>query len=168
MIRKLLLWLIAIAAIGGALYGVYVWQQQEVDELKAQVTQLDTELAESKKRESPTANYEYTSTKGVVVKVYTPDFSTQLTSPVIVMGEVPGNWSFEADFPIKLLDDNGAVITQVTAQLQDDWMTEQLVPFVAKLPFDAVSSEGTLVLQKDNPSGLEVNDDSVSIPIKFA
>lgn len=170
MIRKVVLWFIAIAIVGGSLYGVYAWQHQEVTELTAKVAELDAELSKTKNGQEPVVkNYEYTSEKGVVIKVYIPDSSEELTSPVVVMGEVPGNWSFEASFPIKIVDEDGSVIVQAVAQLQDNWMTDQLVPFIAVLTFDDVSSrDATLILEKDNPSGLESNDDSVKIPITIS
>lgn len=168
MITKVTLWLIAVVVVVGSIYGTYVWQHRKVDKLESQVTQLNTELATAKKNQTPTVTYGYTSKKGVSVKVYTPASNSQLNSPVVVMGEVPGNWSFEADFPAKILDVNGNIVAEAPAQLQGDWMTDKLVPFSVKLTYtSATSGNGTLVLQKDNPSGLEANDDSVSIPIKL-
>lgn len=168
MLQKILLWFLVIALVGGSAYGTYVWQHGRVEDLESQVSRLDTELAAAKGSQVPEISYNYTSEKGVDIKVYTPDFGKQLTSPVIVMGEAPGSWSFEADFPVKILDKDGKTVVQGIAQMQGDWMTDQPVPFVAKLMFDeAVSGDGTLVLQKDNPSDLDINDDSVSIPIKL-
>jgi hypothetical protein len=49
-------------------------------------------------------------------------------------------------------------------------MTEQLVPFKAELTFKAPVDEnrrGSLILKKDNPSGLPENDDAIEIPVTF-
>jgi len=47
-------------------------------------------------------------------------------------------------------------------------MTEDFVNFTAELDFAIPDTpRGTLVLEKDNPSGLAENDDSLYIPIKF-
>jgi hypothetical protein len=47
-------------------------------------------------------------------------------------------------------------------------MTSELVPFSLKLPYTAATpGNGSLILQKDNPSGLPQNDDSVTIPFTF-
>lgn len=168
MLRKLLIWVIVVAIAGGLTYSTYVWQHHKVEELESQVSQLNTELAAAKNSQAPETNHSYTSEKGVVIKVYSPDFSNQLASPIIVVGEAPGNWSFEASFPVKILDADEKTVAQVAAQMQGDWMTEKFVPFVAKLTVvDAASGDGTLVLQKDNPSGLDANNDSISIPIKL-
>ena len=59
-------------------------------------------------------------------------------------------------------------------------MTENFVPFILTLEYNAdtsVSNKGSLILQKDNPSGLPENDDaffsdgycrSAEIPIQEA
>lgn len=113
---------------------------------------------------------EFTSTKGVVITL--EDWITQprITSPLTISGAVPGNWSFEASFPVLITDEEGRVLTQSAAQLEGDWMTEEMVPFTVTLTFERPigdSPRGFLVLQKDNPSGLPENDDSLSIPVTF-
>lgn len=92
-----------------------------------------------------------------------------LTNPVQLKGEARGNWFFEASFPVKMLDANGIEIGSGIAQANGDWMTENFVPFTASVVFapQAAGTHGTLVLQKDNPSGLPANDDSLSIPVTF-
>jgi hypothetical protein len=52
------------------------------------------------------------------------------------------------------------------AQAQGDWMTEDFVPFKAdiKVP-DTFGGNATLILTKDNPSGLPEHDASISFPI---
>lgn len=166
---KVLFWFVVILVVGSLVYGVYYWQQQKVDELNQQMAQLNSQLeAANKQNPVQVVPGSYTSKKGVVVKVYTPEHSSRLTSPVVVLGKVPGNWSFEASFPVKILDGKDDVVAQAPAQLLSDWMTEKLVPFSVTLTYSSTASgDGTLVLQKDNPSGLEANDDSVSIPIKL-
>lgn len=96
-----------------------------------------------------------------------PDVLVQ--SPLLVKGEARGSWYFEASFPVKILDDNGQVLGQVPAQAQGDWMTTDFVPFQATLQFTTPTTEkGTVVFQKDNPSGLPANDASVSVPVYFS
>jgi hypothetical protein len=47
-------------------------------------------------------------------------------------------------------------------------MTSDFVPFKAELKFSKPTTQtGTLILRKDNPSGLPQNDESVSIPVQF-
>jgi hypothetical protein len=166
ILGQVIAWLIALAAVGGIVYGMYVWQYRQVNELNQQVSQLNRELSSVKRQQVTKAASTYTSQKGVTVKIYTPAINDTLVSPVIVMGEVPGNWSFEASFPVKILDAKGNVVAKATAQLLGEWMTTKLVPFSAKLTYaSAVSGNGVLLLQKDNPSGMPQNDDTVSIPI---
>ena len=92
-----------------------------------------------------------------------------VTSPLVVTGEARGIWYFEASFPVKLLDGNGTVLAQVPARAQGEWMTTAFVPFKATVAFPTpTTATGTLVLQKDNPSGLAEHDDSISVPVRFS
>jgi hypothetical protein len=85
-----------------------------------------------------------------------------------VSGEARGSWYFEASFPVRLLDGNGQEIARGPAQAQGDWMTTNFVPFTVQLTFSPPTTPvGTLVLEKDNPSGLPQNAMSISIPVDF-
>ena len=94
--------------------------------------------------------------------------NTVVQSPLMVTGAARGTWYFEASFPIKLLDSNGTILAVTPAQAQDEWMTTEFVPFSVKLTFATpTTTTGTLVLEKDNPSGLPQYDNALSIPIRF-
>jgi hypothetical protein len=83
-----------------------------------------------------------------------------------VIGEARGTWYFEASFPIEVLDSTGNLLATGIAQAQSDWMTENLVPFTANVVVPAsYTGPATLVLKKDNPSGLPELDASMSFPI---
>jgi len=157
--------------LGGVFYGTYQWQHSMVVNLDQQIAQLNTQLKDAQAQVTNGQNKNestYMSSKGVSIKVYAPASGTTLRNPLIVLGEVPGNWSFEASFPAILKDAKGNIIAQAPAQVLGIWTTNELVPFSLKLPYvPPASGDGTLVLQKDNPSGLAANDDSVTIPIKF-
>lgn len=150
-----------------AVVGTYVWQQRKINDFQKRNETLVSELDASKKAAAQLSQ-SYKSNKGVEVTIYSPKSNSIVTTPLIVMGQVPGSWSFEAQFPLQLKDSGGDVLGEASAKLQGDWMTNNLVPFIATLEFEAPSSQtGTLVLQKDSPSGLAENDDSVTIPVKF-
>lgn len=86
----------------------------------------------------------------------------------LIVGEAVGTWFFEASFPIKLLDTNGNIVASTTAHALDNWMTTKLVRFTATLNFTSFPVKietWSLVFQKDNPSGLPENDDSIKIPV---
>ncbi|MFM2357973.1 MAG: hypothetical protein RJA61_710 [Candidatus Parcubacteria bacterium] len=91
-----------------------------------------------------------------------------ITSPLTISGQARGQWFFEASFPIRLLDNNGVEVAVGIAQAESDWMTTDFVPFKTTLTFTKPETElGTLVFQKDNPSGLPEFDDSLVIPVSF-
>lgn len=103
-----------------------------------------------------------------LIRVFSPQANEKIVSPLLVQGEARGYWYFEASFPIKLLDSEGDLIALTAAQAQAEWMTEEFVPFKAQMEFTAPDSKtGTLVLEKDNPSGLEENNNEIRIPILF-
>jgi hypothetical protein len=102
--------------------------------------------------------------------VNTPKLDAVIASPLRVEGVARGTWYFEASFPILLTDWDGRIIAEGFAQAEGEWMTEQLVPFKAELTFKAPVDEnrrGSLILKKDNPSGLPENDDAIEIPVTF-
>ena len=92
----------------------------------------------------------------------------KIQSPLNIAGEARGFWFFEATFLIKILDANGHIIGETLAQAKNDWMTNDFVPFEARVNFEIPTTKtGILVLEKDNPSGLPENGDELRIPIDF-
>ena len=97
----------------------------------------------------------------------------KVTSPLTVRGQARGPWYFEASFPVVLTDWDGRIIAEVPAQAQGEWMTEEYVPFEAVLEFETPSpgdpnvNRGSLILQKDNASGLPEHDNALEIQIEF-
>ena len=105
-----------------------------------------------------------------LIRATTPQPGSQITSPLTVSGEARGTWYFEASFPIEIQDAQGNVIGQGYAQAQGEWMTTDFVAFQSiPITFTAepTGSAGTLVLKKDNPSGLPENEDQLLIPVVF-
>ncbi len=103
-----------------------------------------------------------------LIRVSTPRPNDTVANPLVIEGEARGFWFFEASFPVKLYDEAGNELATGIAEAKADWMTDDFVPFVATIEFNMPNSKkGKLVLQKDNPSGLPENDDSLIIPVKF-
>jgi immunoglobulin-like protein involved in spore germination len=91
-----------------------------------------------------------------------------LRSPVTLEGRARGTWYFEASFPVYLLNANGDTIARVPAQAQGEWMTREFVPFKVTLTFTAPAARtGTLILAKDNPSGLPEHAAELRVPVRF-
>ena len=100
------------------------------------------------------------------VIISTPAKNATLGKTFTVTGKAPGGWYFEASFPIQVRDGNNNKIASAVAQAQGDWMTTAQVPFTATITISGnYIGPATLVLLRDNPSGLPQNDDSVEIPI---
>ncbi len=105
-----------------------------------------------------------------LIRITDPQPNSVLISPLTIRGEARGTWYFEASFPVSLLDANGNKIPTEPGfiQAKSDWMTENFVPFEAVLTFTKpTTATGTLILHKDNPSGLPEHDDQLLIPVRF-
>jgi len=108
------------------------------------------------------------STYKDLVRLETPRPNDRIASPLLIKGEARGNWYFEASFPVELLDAGGNRLAIAPAQAKGEWMTTEYVPFEVELQFTtATTTTGTLILHKDNPSGLPEHDDSFRIPVRF-
>lgn len=106
--------------------------------------------------------------KDDLLRLSTPLPGQVVTSPLLVAGEARGPWFFEASFPVYLLDANGDTLVVKPAQAEGEWMTENYVPFKVVLEFTApASATGTLLLKKDNASGLPEHDNELRVPIRF-
>ena len=110
------------------------------------------------------------SEKAELIRVTTPQPNQVVQSPLIIKGEARGYWFFEASFPVKLVDANGKNIPLDPPYImaKGEWMTEDFVSFEAILRFEKPETKtGTLIFQKDNPSGLPEYDDSLTVPVRF-
>lgn len=104
-----------------------------------------------------------------------PKPNEEIASPLVLKGKARGYWFFEASFPAELTNWDGLIIAQGIGQAQSDWMTEEYVPFEVTLEFESPYKEGdpdfmkrgTLILHKDNPSGLPEYDDAHEITVWF-
>lgn len=102
------------------------------------------------------------------VRLSSPRPHAVVSSPLTVRGEARGQWFFEADFPVRLVDESGAEIAGSVARARGEWMTEDFAPFEASLSFEEpAGGTGLLVLDRANPSGLAENAAQVAIPVRF-
>ena len=103
-----------------------------------------------------------------VLELATPLAGAPLRSPLHLEGRARGSWYFEASFPVYLLDATGDTIAAGPAHAIGKWMTADFVPFEVTLTFPAAGSDsGTLVLAKDDPSGLRSLSAELRIPVRF-
>lgn len=111
-----------------------------------------------------------------LIVLATPQPGAFISSPLRVAGEARGSWFFEASFPVVLTNWDGLIIAEGVATAGSGWMTADFVPFTAELTFlspykagdPSFMQRGSLILKKDNPSGLPQNDDALEIMVQFA
>lgn len=114
--------------------------------------------------------------KADLIRVTIPKPNDLIGSPLTITGEARGTWYFEGSFPIILTNWDGLIIAEGHATAQGEWMTEEFVPFVATLSFKKpyqtgdpdFMQRGSLILKKDNPSGLPEHDDALEFPVRYS
>jgi len=181
---KLLTWIIALFVITGGLYLAFKKPAVVHDDnivIPAQVTNFDEcvaagygvmetypEQCNTPDGKSFTQNIGNEMDLADTIRIDSPRPNAKILSPLAITGQARGTWYFEASFPVVLLDGNGAQIGSGIAQAQSDWMTEDFVPYSATVEFTTpATATGTLILKKDNPSGLPENDKQLTVPVKF-
>jgi hypothetical protein len=130
-----------------------------------------TTVTDIKTPEIPADIKAHIQSKSDKIVLESPAPYSAIDSPVTLKGKARGNWFFEASFPIIVVNWDGLIIGQGIATADDNWMTIDFVPFTAIIDFiadaNAYSQNGSIILRKDNPSGLPENDDFLEIPIVF-
>jgi len=92
--------------------------------------------------------------------------NSEVRSPVSIEGSARGLWYFEGVFPIKIKNIEGKILGTGQARAQGEWTTDDFVDFKAEIFFlVTTTTQAILELDKDNPSGMPQNDDSVFMPI---
>lgn len=146
-----------LIVLGGCLYGAVLFSAPKAPALPTSEPEEDISV-------NGTQEY-YTD----MITLDSPLPYATVNNPLLITGQARGSWFFEASFPVYLLDSHGNMLGQGVAQAQDDWMTNDFVPFETTITFTAdpqiAGDAGTLILQKDNPSGLHEDSEAVRVPV---
>jgi hypothetical protein len=105
-----------------------------------------------------------------LIRVDSPQTNEVISSPLTISGAARGMWYFEATFSLRLLDANGNEVPIQPGYImtENEWMTEDFVPFETTHTFTAPETEtGTLVFERANPSGLPEHADEYRVPVRF-
>lgn len=103
------------------------------------------------------------------LRVESVDFGSKISSPLIISGEARGSWFFKGSAPVVLTNWDGLIIAKGYLEAEKDLMTKDFIPFRGILEFNNqdIDNRGSLILRKDNPSGLAENDDAFEIQVYF-
>lgn len=119
----------------------------------------------------PTAPVEtnLTSIHGINIYIENLKDGDSIENPLVIRGRAPGNWFFEASAPVVLTDWDGLIIAEGYVTAEGEWMTTEYVPFSGTLTFvkPVYGERGTLIFQKNNPSGESKFDDAAEMTIMF-
>lgn len=105
---------------------------------------------------------------GNVTIIY-PQINSEINSPLNMNGRVPAGWMFEGSSPVKILGEDRKLIAQghATEVIPGSWTSGQEIEFITDIKFSTNDKNGFIVLEKDNPSGLEENADLYEFSVKF-
>lgn len=108
-----------------------------------------------------------TSDKGTKLSLENIKENDTVDMGTVIKGDITGNWYFEGEFPVRVLNSEMQILDTLIAYAQDDWMTSDSVPFEVELDFDLTQeSDITLRFEKSNPSGLAENADYIDFAIR--
>lgn len=89
---------------------------------------------------------------GDLAIVDSPTAGARVTSPLTITGTAPGNWFFENQFPVRLVDAQGATLAEGPATPRVSWTDPGDKQFDAALTFSVTQdTPATLVLEEDMP-----------------
>ncbi len=189
MLNKILYCCIALVIITGVVRVFISFDQPETEKVMCAMDAMQCPDGSSVGRSGPTCEFvcppvptvpadvaASIDAKADLVTITTPIPNGVIESPLVVTGSARGTWFFEGSFPVTLTNWDGLIIAEGFATAAGEWMTTEFVPFTAVLeytsPYPAEGQDfmkrGTLILKKDNPSGLPEYDDALEIPIRFA
>lgn len=108
------------------------------------------------------------ATGQVLGSLDSPLVNGEVTSPFAITGEVRGTWMFEASLSYRIETLAGAILGNGVLTAQDDWMTEDLVPFSGTGTYPSSGqSELLLIIEKSNASGLPEHSYDAVFPIQI-
>lgn len=104
------------------------------------------------------------------IVVETPTANSVLTNTFEIKGRARGYWFFESSFPVRLVAEDGTVLFNSYIMTDKEWMTEDFVVFNKTFTYKNLTGLelGTLILEKDNPSGLQEKADNLFIPVQLS
>jgi hypothetical protein len=131
-----------------------------------------SEDVKSRNSEAPANQKQFKSDKNASaekgIRIENPTAGSTVSFPIEITGEAKGNWFFEAEFTVRLVQ-NGNELALAIVKAQDEWMTSDYVPFSATMNFDTEghTGEASLVFKNSNPSGNPELDKEFTIPVEI-
>lgn len=91
---------------------------------------------------------------------------SEVSDKFIIQGVVKGNYFFEGNILVNILDANKKLLRSGHATAMGEWMTTEPVKFQGDIDFTGLSKGPAYIeIHNDNASGLPANDKSILIPI---
>lgn len=101
-----------------------------------------------------------------LIRLEQPKKNEKVSAPLQLKGSARGYWFFEGTAPFRIVGTNGKNIASGYLEAQENWMTEDFVPFEADISFKTPKEKrGFLELSRANASGKPEHDRILRIPI---
>lgn len=135
--------------------------------LLADASGLRALLVDADGRVTPDAVDPVRDTPPAVPRIDQPAPRAAVGAPLVVRGVATGDWYFEGDLPISVVDATGHLLARGVAVAQGSWMTPDPVAFEAT--FDTLPASGfpplALVLERDDPSDIPWHRGALVVPL---
>ena len=103
-----------------------------------------------------------------IIIIESPKAYEKVKNLLFVKGKARGYFFFEANFPIRIEDENGNVILKDYVETSENWMTNDFVYFEKYLDIRNISiKKGFIIVEKANPSGDVEHKFEIKIPLYF-
>lgn len=159
---KYLFALVILVVLAGGAW--FMLQPAPVQELPGPIE--TPEPQEPQEPQRPQAEVEWHNATENDIRVAQPLPGAAVNRSFTISGEARGGWFFEASFPMEILDAGGNTLLTGFIEAEGEWMTSEFVSFSTTTRIaGSYTGPATLVLHRDNASGLPEHDKSVSIPI---
>lgn len=105
--------------------------------------------------------------EGLTFTLSSPLPKSELGCTFLLSGKMPREWFFENVFPYRI-EIEGVEVVRGLVQSHDDYTVKEMLTFSQELEcIGKCLGNSEIILRRDNPSGLEENDDEYRIPVKF-
>lgn len=109
----------------------------------------------------------YKTEKGLSFDLISPKPNSKIGCDFVLAGKMPREWFFENSFQYSILINDKEIMTG-SVESNDDYTVEEILSFSKSISCkEGCLGDGEIVLQNNNPSGLDENHDEYRIPVTF-
>ena len=97
----------------------------------------------------------------------TPHANTTIVSPIKIVGAAQGEWYFEGELQVALLDQNGNTLAKGFVKARGDWSSGTITPFEGSLAFPPPATHRGFLVFKEMNQKTGAVDETFNLPVMF-